>query len=66
MNKDKTYTISEKAYQNKLAYIAEYNKKMTRITIQITKEQREKIKALAKSKNMTIKDLILQALENYN
>ena len=65
MSKGKEYTISEEAYRNKLDYIAEYNKKMARITIQVTPEEKEHIKALSQDKGMTVKDLILSALRIY-
>ena len=65
MSKEKQYTISEEAYRNKLEYIAEYNKKMSRITIQVTAEEKEHIKTMADFKGMTIKDLILNAVAFY-
>jgi predicted DNA binding CopG/RHH family protein len=65
MSKEKTYTLSEEAYRNKLEYIAEYNKKMSRITIQVSPEEKERIKALASDKGMSVKDLILSALWVY-
>ena len=63
MSKEKTYTLSEEAYRNKLDYIAEYNKKQARITIQVTPEEKEKIEALAAEKGMTVKELILTAIK---
>lgn len=65
MSKKKEYSISEEAYQNKLRYIAEYNRKMARLTIQIEPEEKEHIKALASEKGMTVKDLILSAIKIY-
>jgi NRPS condensation-like uncharacterized protein len=65
MSKKKSYTLSEKAYRNKLDYIASYNKKFVRIQIQVTPEEKENIKALADEKGMTIKDLILSAIRIY-
>lgn len=58
----KEYTISDKAYKNKLAYIAEYNKKQARLTIQLRPEEKEEIKAVASAKGMTVKELILTAI----
>lgn len=63
MSKEKTYTLSEEAYRNKLDYIAEYNKKQARITIQVTPEEKEEIILLAAKKGMTIKALILTAIK---
>lgn len=65
MSKEKIYTLSEEAYRNKLDYIASYNKKFVRIQIQVTPEERARIKALADEKGMTIKDLILSAIRIY-
>lgn len=65
MSTEKTYTLSEEAYRNKLDYIAEYNKKQARITIQVTPEEKEKIKLMADIKGMTIKDLMLNAVAFY-
>jgi len=62
MSKKKEYSLSEEAYKNKLSYIASYNKKFVRVQIQVTPEERDRIKALACEKGMTIKDLILSAL----
>lgn len=61
----KEYSISEEAYRNKLDYIAKYNKKMSRITIQVTAREKEHIKTMADFKGMTIKDLILNAVAFY-
>ena len=65
MSKEKTYTLSEEAYRNKLDYIAEYNKKFVRVQIQVTPEERDKIKALAGDKGMSVKELILSAIRIY-
>jgi predicted DNA binding CopG/RHH family protein len=65
MSQKKEYSLSEEAYRNKLEYIAEYNKKMSRITIQVSPEEKERIKALASDKGMSVKDLILSALWVY-
>ena len=65
MSQDKQYTISEEAYRNKISYIADYNKKMARLTIQISHEEKAKIKQMADVKGMTIKDFILSAVEYY-
>ena len=65
MSKEKTYTLSEKAYKNKLEYIASYNKKFVRIQIQVTPEERDKIKALASERDMSVKELILSAIRIY-
>lgn len=65
MSIEKTYTLSEEAYRKKLEYIAEYNKKMARLTIQITPEEKERIKTLASDKGMSVKELILSAIKIY-
>ena len=65
MSQKKEYSLSEEAYRNKLDYIASYNKKFVRVQIQVTPEERERIKALADEKNMSIKDLILSAIRIY-
>ena len=65
MSMEKQYGISEEAYRNKLDYIAEYNKKMARLTIQMSHEEKAKIKQMADAKGMTIKDFILSAVEYY-
>jgi predicted DNA binding CopG/RHH family protein len=65
MSQKKEYIISEEAYHNKLRYIAEYNRKMSRLTIQLTPEEKEHIKALASEKGMSVKELILSAIKIY-
>lgn len=65
MSSKKEYSLSEEAYRNKLDYIAEYNKKFVRIQIQVTPEERDKIKALASDKGMSVKELILSAIKIY-
>lgn len=65
MSKKKEYRLSEEAYRNKLDYIAEYNKKFVRVQIQVTPEERDKIKALASDKGMSVKELILSAIKIY-
>jgi uncharacterized protein (DUF1778 family) len=66
MSVKKAYSISEEAYRNKLDYIASYNKKMARLTIQITPEEKAEIKEMADNKGMTLKDFIINAVRNYN
>lgn len=65
MSQKKEYILSEEAYRNKLEYIASYNKKFVRIQIQVTPEERDKIKALASDKGMSVKELILSAIRIY-
>lgn len=65
MSQKKEYSLSEEAYRNKLDYIASYNKKFVRIQIQVTPEERDKIKALAGDKGMSVKELILSAIRIY-
>lgn len=65
MSVKKEYSISEEAYRNKLDYIAEYNRKMARLTIQITPEEKAEIKEMADNKGMTLKDFIINAIQNY-
>jgi predicted DNA binding CopG/RHH family protein len=65
MSQKKEYSLSEEAYRNKLDYIAEYNKKFVRVQIQVTPEERDKIKALASEKGMSVKELILSAIKIY-
>jgi predicted DNA binding CopG/RHH family protein len=65
MSVKKEYSLSEEAYRNKLEYIASYNKKFVRIQIQVTPEERDKIKALASEKGMSVKELILSAIKIY-
>lgn len=65
MSVKKEYRISEEAYRNKLDYIAEYNKKMARLTIQITPEEKAEIKEMADNKGMTLKDFIINAIQIY-
>jgi predicted DNA binding CopG/RHH family protein len=65
MSVKKEYSLSEEAYRNKLEYIACYNKKFVRIQIQVTPEERDKIKALASEKGMSVKELILSAIKIY-
>lgn len=65
MSIEKTYTLSEEAYRNKLEYIASYNKKFVRIQIQVTPEERDKIKALASEEGMSVKELILKAIRRF-
>jgi predicted DNA binding CopG/RHH family protein len=65
MSSKKEYSLSEEAYRNKLEYIASYNKKFVRVQIQVTPEERDKIKALASEKGMSVKELILSAIKIY-
>jgi predicted DNA binding CopG/RHH family protein len=65
MSVKKEYSLSEEAYRNKLDYIASYNKKFVRIQIQVTPEERDKIKNLASEKGMSVKELILSAIKIY-
>jgi predicted DNA binding CopG/RHH family protein len=65
MSSKKEYSLSEEAYRNKLDYIASYNKKFVRIQIQVTPEERDKIKALASEKGMSVKELILIAIRRF-
>ena len=65
MSIEKSYTLSEEAYRNKLDYIASYNKKFVRIQIQVTPEERDKIKALASKRDMSVKELILVAIRRF-
>ncbi len=65
MSSKKEYSLSEEAYLNKLDYIASYNKKFVRVQIQVTPEERDKIKALASKKGMSVKELILSAIKIY-
>ena len=65
MSQKKEYSISEKAYRKKLAYIASYNKKMTRLTIQLEPEEKAKIKEMADNTSMTMKDFIITATQYY-
>jgi predicted DNA binding CopG/RHH family protein len=65
MSQKKEYSLSEEAYRNKLEYIASYNKKFVRVQIQVTPEERDKIKALASEKGMSVKELILSAIKIY-
>jgi hypothetical protein len=65
MSSKKEYSLSEEAYRNKLDYIASYNKKFVRIQIQVTPEERDKIKNLAIEKGMSVKELILSAIKIY-
>jgi len=65
MSIEKNYTLSEEAYRNKLDYIASYNKKFVRVQIQVTPEERDRIKALASKKGMSVKELILSAIRIY-
>lgn len=62
----KTFTISEQAYANKKAYIAEYNKsKYDRITLNVPAGDKEKYKALAEAKGMSLTELFITAVENF-
>lgn len=65
MSQKKEYSLSEEAYRNKLEYIASYNKQFVRIQIQVTPEERDKIKALASERDMSLKDLILTAIKRF-
>ena len=65
MSQKKEYSLSEEAYRNKLEYIASYNKKFVRVQIQVTPEERDRIKALASEKGMSVKELILSAIRNF-
>lgn len=65
MSVKKEYSISEEAYRNKLDYIASYNKKMARLTIQLTPEDKAEIKRIADAKSMTMKELITNAIKEY-
>ena len=65
MSSKKEYSLSDEAYRNKLDYIASYNKKFVRVQIQVTPEERDKIKALADDKGMSVKELILSAIRIY-
>lgn len=65
MSVKKAYSISEEAYRNKLNYIAEYNKKMSRITIQVPPDKKAEIKEMADNRGMTLKDFIINAIRNY-
>ena len=65
MSAKREYSISEEAYRNKLDYIAEYNKKMARLTIQLTPDEKAEIKEMADNKGMTLKDFIINAIRNY-
>lgn len=65
MSQKKEYSLSEEAYRNKLEYIASYNKKMARLTIQIEPNEKEHIKALASERDMSVKELILIAIRRF-
>ena len=65
MSAKREQSISEEAYRNKLDYIAEYNKKMARLTIQLTPDEKAEIKEMADNKGMTLKDFIINAIRNY-
>ena len=65
MSIEKTYTLSKDAYKKKLEYIASYNKKMARLTIQIEPNEKEHIKALASERDMSVKELILSAIKRF-
>lgn len=65
MSIGKTFTISEEAYANKKAYIAEYNKKMSRITIQVPPDKKAEIKRMADNLGMSVKEYILTAIHYY-
>lgn len=65
MSVKKEYSLSDEAYRKKLDYIASYNKKFVRVQIQVTPEERDKIKAIASEKGMTVKELILSAIKIY-
>ena len=65
MSPKKEYSLSEEAYRNKLEYIASYNKKFVRVQIQVTPGERDRIKALADDKGMSVKELILSAIKIY-
>ena len=65
MSQKKEYSLSEEAYRNKLEYIASYNKKFVRVQIQVTPGERDRIKALASEKGMSVKELILSAIRNF-
>ena len=65
MSVKKEYSLSEEAYRNKLEYIASYNKKFVRVQIQVTPGERDRIKALASEKGMSVKELILSAIRIY-
>ena len=65
MSVKKEYSISEEAYRNKLDYIAEYNKKMSRITIQVPPDKKAEIKRMADNLGMSVKEYILTAIHYY-
>lgn len=65
MSTEKSYTLSEEAYRNKLDYIAEYNKKMSRITIQVPPDKKAEIKRMADNLGMSVKEYILTAINYY-
>ena len=65
MSQKKEYSLSEEAYRNKLEYITSYNKKFVRVQIQVTPGERDRIKALASEKGMSVKELILSAIKIY-
>jgi predicted DNA binding CopG/RHH family protein len=66
MSVKKEYSISEEAYRNKLKYIAEYNKKMSRITIQVPPDKKAEIKRMADNLGMSVKEYIMTAIHYYN
>ena len=66
MSVKKEYSISEEAYRNKLDYIAEYNKKMSRITIQVPPDKKAEIKRMADNLGMSVKEYIMTAIHYYN
>ena len=65
MSAKREYSISEEAYRNKLDYIAEYNKKMSRITIQVPPDKKAEIKRMADNLGMSVKEYILTAAHYY-
>lgn len=63
MSIGKTFTISEEAYANKKAYVAEYTKaNYESITLRIRKGEKAKYKELAQAKGMSLTELFIKAV----
>ena len=63
---EKKYTISDKAYKNKKAYINKYNKeKYDRILLVVPAGKKDYYKNMAEEKGLSLNRLFIEAVEEF-
>ena len=63
---EKKYTISDKAYKNKKAYINKYNKeKYDRILLAVPAGKKDYYKNMAEKRGLSLNRLFIEAVEEF-